>query len=172
MTDRYENIRAALAMGPTPGPWQLSIETPTIIKQDLSSIGLSRGGVLIGSACGHESSGFYPTREQSIANARMIAACDPDTIRALLAERDALVEALADQQPAGVDEAPDPSLLRFYGVSDYPSLVAFATLIRNEALEEAAWVCIETGSTKGSCDAAFNIADACAAAIRAMKEQA
>ena len=48
----------------------------------------------------------------------------------------------------------------------------FATLIRNEALEEAAGVCIETGSTKGSCDAAFDIADACAAAIRAMKEQA
>lgn len=22
MTDRYERIRAALAMGPTPGPWQ------------------------------------------------------------------------------------------------------------------------------------------------------
>lgn len=94
MTDRYENIRKALAMGPTPGPWQLSIETPTIIKQDLSSIGLSRGGVLIGSACGHESSGAYPTREQAIANARLIAACDPDTIRALLAERDRLREAL------------------------------------------------------------------------------
>lgn len=43
----------------------------------------------------------------------------------------------------------------------------FAALIRNEALEEAARVCIETGSTKGSCDAAFDIADACAAAIRA-----
>lgn len=27
MTDRYERIRAALAMGPTPGPWQISIET-------------------------------------------------------------------------------------------------------------------------------------------------
>lgn len=95
MTDRYENIRKALAMEPTPGPWQLSIETPTIIKQDLSSIGLSRGGVLIGSACGHESSGVYPTREQAIANARLIAACAPDTIRALLEERDALREALA-----------------------------------------------------------------------------
>lgn len=124
MTDRYEKIREALEMGPTPGPWRLSIETQTIIKQDLSSIGLSMGGVLIGGACGHESSWAYPTREQAIANARLIAACDPDTIRALLAERDALVEAIAAQQPAGVDEAPDPSLLRFYGVSDYPSLVA------------------------------------------------
>lgn len=52
------------------------------------------------------------------------------------------------------------------------TLIRFATIIRNEALEEAAGVCIETGSTKGSCDAAFDIADACAAAIRAMKEQA
>ena len=49
-------------------------------------------------------------------------------------------------------------------------LLKFATLIRNKALEEAAWVCIETGSTKGSCDAAFDMADACAAAIQAMKE--
>ena len=51
-------------------------------------------------------------------------------------------------------------------------LTRFAALVRNKALEEAAGVCIETGSTKGSCDAAFDIADACAAAIRAMKEQA
>ena len=47
----------------------------------------------------------------------------------------------------------------------------FATLVRAAALGEAAGVCIETGSTKGSCDAAFDIADACADAIRAMKEQ-
>lgn len=52
------------------------------------------------------------------------------------------------------------------------ALLKFATLVRNAVLEEAAWVCIETGSTKGSCDAAFDMADACAAAIRAMKEQA
>ncbi|MCX7658963.1 MAG: hypothetical protein N2040_00205 [Caldimonas manganoxidans] len=57
------------------------------------------------------------------------------------------------------------------GADWHDELTRFATLIRNEALEEAAGVCIETGSTKGSCDAAFDIADACAAAIRAMKEQ-
>lgn len=51
------------------------------------------------------------------------------------------------------------------------TLIRFCHIIRNEALEEAARVCIETGSTKGSCDAAFDTADACAAAIRAMKEQ-
>lgn len=58
----------------TPGPWQLSSESPTIIKQDMSLIGLPDGGVLIGSACGHESSGFFPTNEQAISNARLIAA--------------------------------------------------------------------------------------------------
>src|SRR5690606_2736111 len=66
----------------TPGPWQLSIETPTIIKQDMSSIGLSRGGVLIASACGHISSELYPTYEQAIANARLIAAA-PELLEAL-----------------------------------------------------------------------------------------
>ena len=49
-------------------------------------------------------------------------------------------------------------------------LTRFAELVRNAVLEEAAGACIETGSTKGSCDAAFDMADACAAAIRAMKE--
>lgn len=51
------------------------------------------------------------------------------------------------------------------------ALIRFAELVRNATLEEAAGVCIEAGSTKGSCDAAFDSADACAAAIRAMKEQ-
>lgn len=53
MTDRYAQIRKALAKGPTQGPW-----------------GATHG------------------------DAYLIAACDPDTIRALLAERDALREAL------------------------------------------------------------------------------
>lgn len=50
------------------------------------------------------------------------------------------------------------------------ALIRFASLVRAQTLEEAAGVCIETGCTKGACDAAFDIADACAAAIRAMKE--
>ena len=66
----------------TPGPWQLSSESPTIIKQDMSLIGLPDGGVLIGSACGHESSGFYPTLDESEANARLIAAA-PELLEAL-----------------------------------------------------------------------------------------
>lgn len=64
MTDRYEKIRKALAMGPTPGP------------------GLGR------------------TTQDVNADASFIAACDPDTIRALLDERDGLAaenEALREE---------------------------------------------------------------------------
>ena len=50
-------------------------------------------------------------------------------------------------------------------------LKRFARLIRNAALEEAAVVCIETGSIKGSCDAEFDMVDACAAAIRQLKDK-
>lgn len=46
----------------------------------------------------------------------------------------------------------------------------FATLYRAQVLEEAAGVCTETGSIKGSCDAEFDMADACATAIRQLKE--
>ena len=57
----------------TPGPWCISKESPTIIKRDLSLI-RSDHGVLIGSACGHPNSGFYPSESESVANARLIAA--------------------------------------------------------------------------------------------------
>lgn len=67
----------------TPGPWGLSSQSPTIIKQCMRHIGLSAdAGVLIGSACGHTSSGFYPSDEEAIANARLIAAA-PDLLDAL-----------------------------------------------------------------------------------------
>jgi len=57
MNDRYEKIRKALAMVPTPGAWE----------QDIDG-----------------------------ARAAYISACDPDTIRELLKERDALREALKE----------------------------------------------------------------------------
>lgn len=68
----------------TPGPWCISDENPKIIKEDLSMIGSSRG-VLIAFACGHHNSGFYPSDEQAIANARLIAAAPK--MYALLAMR-------------------------------------------------------------------------------------
>jgi len=78
MTDRYERIRAALAMGPTPGPW---LVCPT------------NSGVFVKS---ERVSGYLAevrhcrTTQDVRADAHLIAACDPDTIRALLDERDAL----------------------------------------------------------------------------------
>lgn len=68
MTDQYERIRDALAMGPTPESW----------AQDIN------GDAAYAMFCC-----------KSAAEAAFIAACDPDTIRALLDERDALREALS-----------------------------------------------------------------------------
>lgn len=68
MTDRYERIRRALAMGPTPESWERDID----------------GDAAYAMFCC-----------QSAAEAAFITACDPDTIRELLEERDALREALA-----------------------------------------------------------------------------
>jgi len=44
MTDRYENIRKALAMGPTPGPWGFK-ELPRDIQRDGYKFAISRGGL-------------------------------------------------------------------------------------------------------------------------------
>lgn len=66
----------------TPGPWRLSTESPTIIKQDYTHLGLGdNSGVLIGSACGHKNSGFFPSEEESLANALLISAA-PDLLNA------------------------------------------------------------------------------------------
>jgi len=66
MTDRYEKIRKALAMGPTPGEWYWS--------------------------------------SVNTAAAELIAVCDPDTIREMLAERDQLAAALEAAQEASPAE--------------------------------------------------------------------
>lgn len=68
MTDRYENIRKALEMGPTPESWAVCI---------------LNNGVFVEVR-------HYRTTQDVEAEAYLIAACDPDTIRALLEERDAL----------------------------------------------------------------------------------
>jgi len=65
----------------TPGPWCISTESPTLIKQDMSIIG-SNSGVLIGSASGYTGSGYFPTDETAIVNARLMAA-SPDLLEAL-----------------------------------------------------------------------------------------
>lgn len=65
----------------TPGPWRVSEQSPTIIKQDMRMIG-NESGVLIGSASGYTGSGFFPTDEEAVANARLIAAA-PELLEAL-----------------------------------------------------------------------------------------
>lgn len=76
MTDRYEKIRKALAMGPTPGPWYLDGEGVRALVRDAN-------GVIV--AVRHRMPGH-----KNETNMRLIAACDPDTIRELLADRDVL----------------------------------------------------------------------------------
>ena len=87
MTDRYERIRAALAMEPTPGPWAACrTNSGTFVKSERLA--------------GYFVEVRHCRTTQSVdADAHLIAACDPDTIRELLAERDALaaeVERLAE----------------------------------------------------------------------------
>lgn len=79
--DRYEKIRKALAKGPTPGPWELREGRTDTVE--------NAQGYLVCTARYHPDERYgHGTR------AAYIAACDPDTIRALLDERDALREAL------------------------------------------------------------------------------
>jgi len=89
MTDRYERIRAAMTMGPTRGPWDGDDNSVSRLWSD-GSVGIREYIALPDSA---------EDSEPNPANMHWIAACDPDTIRALLAERDALaaeVERLAE----------------------------------------------------------------------------
>src|SRR5690554_566808 len=94
MTD-YAELRAALEMGPTPGPFSAS-RSYSPGNQELilrltykDEYGLPEHYCTVRSRLGGEL--------EAEANAALIAACDPDTIRALLAERDALREALEDE---------------------------------------------------------------------------
>ncbi|CAM4133780.1 hypothetical protein [Kerstersia similis] len=84
MADKYEALRAALAAGPTPGPWKAS-QTGMRIED-------AEGRLM------YEAE--WRPAESRKANAAHIAACDPETISALLAERDALVDTANDQARA------------------------------------------------------------------------
>ena len=83
MTDPYANIRKALEMGPAPGPYKQSELTPQ--RVDTRS-----GSINVAWCCNFDNGAREAEAEATAAH---IAACDPDTIRALLKERDALLEA-------------------------------------------------------------------------------
>src|SRR5690606_15560657 len=85
--DRYQEIRDALAMGPTRGMRYAR-------DQEVSGpYGVSVAWCGANVTSGRDGSYSIDT-EEACANASLAAACDPDTIHELLAERDALREAL------------------------------------------------------------------------------
>src|SRR5690606_22686472 len=99
MTDRYENIRKALTMGPTRGPWDGDDNSVSRLWSN-GSVGIREYIALPDSA---------EDSEPNPADMHWIAACDPDTILALLEERDsqqAEIERLREQlRLATVDQA-------------------------------------------------------------------
>jgi hypothetical protein len=108
--DRYANIRKALAMGPTPGPWEPSYDkgsTRDIITQkEKYPICMVRGIAYVG-------------QSQYLANGHFIAACDPDTIRELLAERDELAKDAARYRLLRKGAVDDVAVVRGLGAMDY-----------------------------------------------------
>src|SRR5690606_15389666 len=87
MTDPYANIRRALEMRPTPGPWRVA---------GITSVGSGMGYYSVATT---DDTIICDLLNRPSGDAHLIAACDPDTSRALLAERDALatkVERLAE----------------------------------------------------------------------------
>jgi len=103
MTDPYANIRQALAMGPTPGPWDVwdADSEPYITARLPENEGRRWNDPTIchlyEDVTPFDSVTFGPWLEampNARANAAFIAACYPDMLRKLLDERDALREAL------------------------------------------------------------------------------
>lgn len=95
MTDKYKDLRDALAAGPTPGPWKPACKAngatsrhPAIIDDNGQVGNVSWRG----------------SERQTNANASYISSCHPETIRALLAERDALREELQAMVDDDADE--------------------------------------------------------------------
>jgi hypothetical protein len=82
MTEPYANIRQALAMGPTPGPWRIAGITSVWSGMGYYSVATTDDTIIC------------DLRDRPSGDAHLIAACDPDTIRELLAERDQLAAAL------------------------------------------------------------------------------
>lgn len=91
----YAELRAALESA-TPGPWHIEQEKHGTAKYWL------RGNGMFLAAIGNGSDN-YDSQRRAQANARLIAACHPEAIRALLAERDELFFALQEiSHPEGV----------------------------------------------------------------------
>lgn len=148
MIDRYEKIRQALAMGPTPGPWCVldADSEPCITARLPENEGRQWDDPII---C-HLYEDVTPfdsvtpgpwlkAMPNAQANAFFIAACDPDTNRELLAERDGLTAENARLREA-LKEAEDA--MRFVYTS-------CATLPQEpQHIQNAAWRRIVNAITK------------------------
>ena len=123
--------RKALEMGPTPGEWYWSDAYPTQDGRKTWSL-IGDGGFGILSCDGDENS----PQSVNTAAADLIAACDPDTIRELLAERDALeveIERLRKELAAAAEQPESHAItalkVTLFGVECYlPASIAEAVL--------------------------------------------
>ncbi len=96
VSDIYAKIREALEMGPTPGPWDIWVEPVRDRHEAIDELTeqVQSTDPFVGKLFFLNADGKCPATtgcgSNSEANAAYIAACDPDTIRELLAERDSL----------------------------------------------------------------------------------
>lgn len=97
MSDKYQPLRDAIAAGPTKGPWLTT--APDEIEGQFFVVTMSRDGDERRIVC--KINNFIsgrPLEDEDIASAAYIAAADPDTIAALLRERDALQSKAVEHQ--------------------------------------------------------------------------
>lgn len=103
MTDHYKRIRAVLGTNLTPGPWMVANTNNGMFIKSLSV-----PGYLVEVR-------HCRTTQDHKADAAFIAACDPDTVRELIAERDALLDALRQitEWPDGGNRYGQENIKRF-----------------------------------------------------------
>lgn len=111
MTDRFQSIRDALAMGPTPGPWAWghNIAASSDVIHCIEVTAKDRTGSVAYMLS--YTADDYDNRAETIANAHLIAACDPDTIRELLRQRDELLSLARRDAEAGDRPHSGPSAI-------------------------------------------------------------